>query len=415
MINLKKFILLLIISITIRFFIFKKNNIYKILEKTETECATINEWFIYGNHLNIKGNIEINDFDEIKIVFKGIKNEIEYNINYNNGKFNTSENINEGIYLDNIPQNDYILLLKTTKNKETKYYNLNNNTNYNEITYITTTKDNINNSINIKYSEYKNKKYMIANINKTTVSNNYYDIIIDPGHGGEDSGAIFANNKESELNLKVAQKLKENLEKIGLKVGLTRDKDIFIKPYGKNSRTSIAYESKAKYYISLHLNSFQSKMNYGGVEVYAPNQTNIDFAKNLATNIVDIAKTNYSKQEPNKIEKGVYIRTFTKEEINESIDEAKRDNHKPYPITTDTNYYFMIRETGGYITNAYIDGRNKKYEKNEYYNSNIGTESYLIEMGYINYWPDLNNIVDNYKAYAEGITKAIEEELKKQD
>ena len=67
----------------------------------------------------------------------------------------------------------------------------------------------------------------------------------------------------------------------------------------------------------------------------------------------------------------------------------------------------MIRETGAKITNAYVDGRNKEYGVNLYYNSNMGNESYLIELGYINSDKDLNNLLTNEEGYLKGIEQSI--------
>ena len=67
----------------------------------------------------------------------------------------------------------------------------------------------------------------------------------------------------------------------------------------------------------------------------------------------------------------------------------------------------MIRETGAKITNAYVDGRNKEYKVNLYYNSNMGNESYLLELGYINSDIDLNNLLNNKEGYLNGIVKSI--------
>ena len=71
----------------------------------------------------------------------------------------------------------------------------------------------------------------------------------------------------------------------------------------------------------------------------------------------------------------------------------------------------MLRETGGIATGAYVDGRNSKYGKNLFYNSNIGLEAYLLEIGYINNEKDLNNILDNNSGYVKGIVQTIKEEL----
>lgn len=77
---------------------------------------------------------------------------------------------------------------------------------------------------------------------------------------------------------------------------------------------------------------------------------------------------------------GVYVRTFRDFEIEEGIEEAIEAGHEPYDITNDTPYLYMIRETGGIATKAYVDGRNTEYGKNKYYNSNIGVEAYLLEL-----------------------------------
>ena len=69
----------------------------------------------------------------------------------------------------------------------------------------------------------------------------------------------------------------------------------------------------------------------------------------------------------------------------------------------------MIRELGGIVTGAYVDGRNKTYGANEYYNSNIGIESYLIELGYINNTDDLNNMLTNKNLYVEAIKNTVKE------
>ena len=86
---------------------------------------------------------------------------------------------------------------------------------------------------------------------------------------------------------------------------------------------------------------------------------------------------------------------------------AKKNNYEPYNITTSTPFLYIIRETGGISTSAFVDGRNKAYGKNNYFNSNIGIESYFINLGVMKNEKDLNNVVSNYKSYMEGIVKTI--------
>ena len=93
---------------------------------------------------------------------------------------------------------------------------------------------------------------------------------------------------------------------------------------------------------------------------------------------------------------------------------AQKNNYEPYNITTSTPFLYIIRETGGISTFAYVDGRNTSYGKNNFFNSNIGIESYFINLGVMKNEKDLNNVVSNYKSYMEGIVKTIIEHYKLQ-
>ena len=114
---------------------------------------------------------------------------------------------------------------------------------------------------------------------------------------------------------------------------------------------------------------------------------------------------------PYKKENGVYVRTYTESQIADSANDAKRKGYEPYNITENTPYLYMIRETGGIATGAYVDGRNKSYGKNLYWDSNIGLEAYLIELGYINHKADLQNMLNNKEGYVKGIVEAIKDEI----
>lgn len=78
-------------------------------------------------------------------------------------------------------------------------------------------------------------------------------VIIDPGHGGSDPGAIGPTGlKESKVTLKVAQDLEELLKKAGIPTYLTRYKDDFISLEG---RTNFANQKNGFIFVSIHANS----------------------------------------------------------------------------------------------------------------------------------------------------------------
>ena len=142
---------------------------------------------------------------------------------------------------------------------------------------------------------------MNINVQKTTLPNDVYDIVIDAGHGGSDVGAIYNGYYESKIALEYALSLKRSLEKLGLKIKLTRDGSesnteiTAYSMYDENGRVNVACRSKAKYLISFHLNSNSEAVSSGGIEIYAPSKAKLDFAKLMADNIVQNAKTTYSK------------------------------------------------------------------------------------------------------------------------
>ena len=382
---MKKFVFLFIIVFLIICFCSNSSSI-----------GYVDYYYVYGNHLNIGGHI--NGLSNPSLVLKSENDEIFVPIVYDDGGFFISSVINDGILLDSIPRDNYFVFLKDGDN----YYSLINNTKYNDISYYTISRG-FNNIINIGFND---KMFLSSSVG---IVDDYYDVVIDPGHGGDDSGACFGDYCESSITLDLAYKLKSSLEQLGLKVGMTRYDDVNTSFYGDNSRTSLAYSSHAKFFISIHLNSTEGVMNYGGVEVYAPNNSDLGFASLLANNIVSYSGSNYSINSSYRVMDGVYVRTFSDDDINSSNSNCYNNGFFPYPVDLNTNYYFMIRETGGMMTGSFIDGRSGV--KNMFYDSNIGVEAYLLELGYINYSGDLDNILNNGEGYVQGIVSAFSEKL----
>ena len=99
-------------------------------------------------------------------------------------------------------------------------------------------------------------------------------IVLDPGHGGKDPGAIgaYAKTYEKNITLAMGKELKQMLQSKGYVVYLTRESDIFIP---LRQRTKIAQKYKADLFMSIHADSAQNR-NATGLSVYTLSDTASD-------------------------------------------------------------------------------------------------------------------------------------------
>lgn len=135
------------------------------------------------------------------------------------------------------------------------------------------------------HMDYLNDDYLFLSVkeNKKDVAD--YDIVIDPQQGNNPSG-WFDNMGvevdgliEADENYDMAILIKNELEKSGLKVLITRDsKDHIINMYGDQGRLHKAYNSKAKYYIEIGW----ANTEMGGLKVYNSAFSSAQFAGNIA-------------------------------------------------------------------------------------------------------------------------------------
>ncbi|MFA5424719.1 MAG: N-acetylmuramoyl-L-alanine amidase [Phycisphaerae bacterium] len=94
-------------------------------------------------------------------------------------------------------------------------------------------------------------------------------VVIDPGHGGKDPGAISVKGfYEKTVNLSVARKLADRLRKRGLNVILTRNSDVFVE---LEQRAAIANQRKADLFVSIHADSSLTRTEKG-YSVYVAKQ-----------------------------------------------------------------------------------------------------------------------------------------------
>jgi N-acetylmuramoyl-L-alanine amidase len=97
-------------------------------------------------------------------------------------------------------------------------------------------------------------------------------IVLDPGHGGKDLGAVGSlKQPEKTLALDIAKRIKRKLIAKNIKVRLTRDSDQYV---ALAKRSSIATELKADLFVSIHLNFAENK-KATGLETYTTTPTGL--------------------------------------------------------------------------------------------------------------------------------------------
>lgn len=193
-------------------------------------------------------------------------------------------------------------------------------------------------------------------------------ICLDPGHGGNDSGATAFGAKESDLNLKIAQYCKEELSKYDVNVVMTRTTDTRLSEEAAmdlKNRVEVAKKAGASYFISIHINSAANSAAKGA-EVYYPNTSG---NKNLSSNGQNLAKAIQKQLTAIGLyDRGIKIRNYT-------------DGTTSYdPTSSDKDYYGVIRYakeaniTGLIVEHCFISNR-------EEFDKYLGSNAKLQQLG----------------------------------
>lgn len=132
-------------------------------------------------------------------------------------------------------------------------------------------------------------------------------VVIDPGHGGHDPGAIGRISKEKNINLRVALAVGRLIEQNcpDVKVIYTRKRDVFV---ALDRRAEIANAAKADLFISIHTNSLARNHTTRGASTWtlglAKSEANLEVAKreNAVILYEDDYKTRYAGFNPNSAE-----------------------------------------------------------------------------------------------------------------
>ena len=217
-----------------------------------------------------------------------------------------------------------------------------------------------------------------------TQANEGVTICLDPGHGGNDSGAIGINNVyEKNLTLKIAQYCKQELEKYNCHVVMTRTGDT--NP-SLEDRANFAKSQGAQYLISIHLNSAAGG-GAVGAEVYYPNT---HWRPDISQNGKNVAQAIQNQLVSLGIrDRGIKFRTI---DTNEYPDPYRYDDGSV------ADYYGIIRYakynglTGMIIEHCFINNVSD-------YNNYLNSDAKLQKLGVA----DANGIVS-----ALGLTKASE-------
>ena len=178
-------------------------------------------------------------------------------------------------------------------------------------------------------------------------------VVIDAGHGGNDSGASGNGIIEKEYTLKIAQYIHERLDELGIENTLIRNSDVTIEPADRVSKILAPYGSGSDVLVvSNHINAGGGE----GAEIIYALRNPDTFSKRIAT------------------------------EFENNGRQVRKYYQRRYPSDSSKDYYFIHRNTGN-------------------------TEAVIVEYGFLDNVNDAELLKKYWKDYAEAVVKAIAEYL----
>lgn len=174
-------------------------------------------------------------------------------------------------------------------------------------------------------------------------------VIIDPGHGGTDSGATGNNLLEKDYNLLISKYMYDRFKELGVPVAITRDSDTTLSPTDRvNTILNKFGNSSDVILISNHVNSGGGE----GAEVVYALRNKDTLAKNIINNIGTTGQT------------------------------TRKYYQRRLPSDTSKDYYFIHRNTGN-------------------------LEPLIVEYGFIDNTKDVEFLKENYEELAEAVISAV--------
>lgn len=220
-------------------------------------------------------------------------------------------------------------------------------------------------------------------------------IVVDPGHGGKDPGAVRKGYREKNWNLAVAKELAALLKKGGFEVRMTRDNDKFI---ALSERSKIANNFKADLFVSVHTNaSKNSRAN--GFQVYFRSEKATD---KEAAEVAALENEALQYEEVHYNFVDALLQSLAKNEyINESSKLAgyvRNAVYKQPGIGIAVNRNSSVRQANFYVLKG------------------VNSPAILIEMGYISSTKDRGRLSQKtvQKRMAQGIYNGIYNYAKKE-
>ena len=174
-------------------------------------------------------------------------------------------------------------------------------------------------------------------------------VVIDPGHGGVDSGARGNDTLEKDYNLLISRYMYDRFRELGIPVYITRDSDVTLNPTDRvNKVLSFFGNNPNVVVISNHVNAGGGD----GAEIIYALRNDAKLAQDILNNIGDVGQN------------------------------TRRVYQRRLPSNPTKDYYYMLRDTGK-------------------------TEPLIIEYGFIDNPDDIKFLKDNYKELAEAVIKGV--------
>ena len=180
--------------------------------------------------------------------------------------------------------------------------------------------------------------------------NNIFDgVVIDPGHGGVDGGAVGNKLLEKDYNLQISRYMYDRFRELGVPVYLTRDSDVTLDPNDRVRKILSFFGSNPNVVvISNHLNAGGGN----GAEVIYALRNSSQLANSILNNIGDTGQN------------------------------TRRVYQRRLPSNSTKDYYYVMRDTGN-------------------------TEPVIVEYGFIDNPSDVDFLKDNYQELAEAVIKSV--------